>query len=86
MSAARYVLLSGSRNKITPAELEVARVRYVEAGRLRAVNLAVVHTHSRIATMEHVSVVWPPDAPLVRQEVPWPPAVSASFEGCFNDR
>jgi hypothetical protein len=85
LNAARYVLMSGSRTEITTAELEASRVRYVEAGRLREVELAVVHTRSRIASVEHASIVWPSDAPLEQQKVPWPPPVSASFEGCFNE-
>jgi hypothetical protein len=85
--AARYVLLRGAPQKeLTAAQLEVSHVRYCLAGDLRDVGLAVVHTQSRVkSSVEHVSLVWPDEAPIERQTVPWPPDVSASFERCFNE-
>jgi hypothetical protein len=84
--AAQYVLLRGAPQKeLSAAQLEVSHVRYCTAGDLRGVGLAVVHTLSRVKSpIEHVSVVWPDQAPMERQTVPWPPAVSDSFERCFN--
>lgn len=68
----------------TQQDIDRAEVRYTTAGRLRAAGFAVIHTPStRITNDAHVSVVWPPDDPLERQDVPWPEEVTEGFKSCF---
>ncbi|WP_459802605.1 hypothetical protein [Herbidospora sp. RD11066] len=81
---------SNYRKKVLTAhDLERAAVRYTSVGKLRAAGFAVVHTPGRVtngcgADGEHVSVIWPVEDPLVRQDIPWPPDVAESFVQCFN--
>lgn len=69
----------------TDRDLRRAGFRSTTAGRLREAGFAVVHTRSRAKDVGHASVCWPADDPLRHQEIPWPPAVSARFNGCFNE-
>ena len=80
-AAARTV--RGSR--LSDAELTSAGARYTTAGRLRKAGFAVVHTPLSVKKPDHVSVVWPDDDPLNRQDVPWPKPVVDAFNECFND-
>lgn len=52
---------------------------------LRDKGFAVVHTPGRVRNPGHVSIVWPADDPLNRQDIPWPQDVVTAFNGCFND-
>ncbi|TDW18580.1 hypothetical protein EV650_5169 [Kribbella kalugense] len=70
---------------VNPMSRRNAAVRYTTAGALRAAGFAVVHTLGRVRSQKHVSIVWPPDDPLNEAKVPWPPAVVARFNECFND-
>jgi hypothetical protein len=76
------------RAVISDRDMASAEVRYTTAGRLRSEGFAVVHTPRRVtngclADIEHVSVIWPADDPLNRQDVPWPAEVSQRFSRCF---
>jgi hypothetical protein len=82
--AARYVLRS-----VFTRDIERASVRYTTAGDLRKAGFAVLHTPGRIfagcdGDLSHVSVIWPADDPVQRQDIPWEPDVTASFTQCFN--
>jgi hypothetical protein len=78
--ATRYRLPRATRR-----DFRRARVRYTTAGVLRKAGFAVVHTPSgRINDDPHVSVVWPAEAPLERQDIPWPEEVKARFAQCFE--
>lgn len=79
--AARQV--RGSR--LSDAERSAASARYAHAGDLRDKGFAVVHTPGRVRNPGHVSIVWPADDPLNRQDIPWPQDVVTAFNGCFND-
>ncbi|MGC5009302.1 hypothetical protein ACLQ2R_00920 [Streptosporangium sp. DT93] len=78
------------RRRVTTARaLELASVRHVSAGKLRVEGFAVVHTPGRFigkcgVDLQHVSIVWPNDDPVNRQDIPWPQAVSERFVQCFN--
>lgn len=72
-------------SRVSSAKIARSRVRYTTAGALRGVGLAVVHTPAeRIADDSHVSVVWPPDHPVERQDIPWPQPVADRFDKCFD--
>ncbi len=80
--ALRYVM------KMPPNEADIARngVRHAQAGTLREAGFAVVHTPGRrIRQSPHVSIVWPDDDPLARQDTPWPADVSLEFNRCLNE-
>jgi len=82
--AARYVLRS-----VFAKDIERASVRYTTAGALRRAGFAVLHTPGRISAgcdgdLSHVSVIWPADDPVQRQDIPWDPDVTESFIRCFN--
>lgn len=81
LEAFRYV-----RGRL-PTESELQRIlaRYTRAGRLREAGFAVVHTPGRILQGIHVSVVWPNEDPLDRQDIPWPEGVPERFDRCFTE-
>ena len=70
-----------------PRQSETLRIlaRYTQAGCLRRAGFAVVHTPGKNRTGVHVSVVWPNEDPLDRQDVPWPKGVPELFDGCFTE-
>jgi len=68
----------------TPTERQKVMARYTDAGSLRRVGFAVVHTPTR-ALKIHVSVVWPDVDPLDRQDTPWPDGVPERFNECFTE-
>lgn len=71
----------------TPTESRLSRagLRRTTAGRIRAAGFAVVHTPGLAKEGPHVSIVWPDEDPLERQDVPWPDEISARFDACFNE-
>jgi hypothetical protein len=79
-AACEYVL--GGRQP-APRKLERAGIRRTTAGRLRAAGIAVVHTPGISKEGPHVSIVWPDDAPLDRQDVPWPSEISSLLGACL---
>jgi hypothetical protein len=80
--ATRYRYRRGSAAAMQAA-VDKAGVRYTTAGQLRHAGFAVVHTPGRMINGPHVSVVWPADDPLERQDIPWPDHVTARFADCF---
>lgn len=80
--ATRYRFRRGGAAAIQAA-VERSSVRHTTAGQLRRVGFAVVHTPGRMINGTHISVVWPTDDPLKRQDVPWPDDVAAKFASCF---
>jgi hypothetical protein len=81
--ALRYVLQG---NPPTRQQLRQAVTRLTSVGKLRNAGFAVVHTPGRVRQGIHVSVVWPGDDPLNRQDIPWPGSVSEAFDSCFNEK
>lgn len=79
--ATRYRVRRGGEVAIKAA-VERSEVRHTTAGRLRQAGFAVVHTPGRRVNGPHVSVVWPADDPLGRQDIPWPDGVEAGFADC----
>jgi hypothetical protein len=70
--------------KALEAAVRRSDVRYTTAGQLREAGFAVVHTPGRTVGGAHISVVWPSDDPLVRQDIPWPDEVAGRFDSCFD--
>jgi hypothetical protein len=81
--ALRYVLQG---NPPTRRQLSQAVTRLTGAGQLRNAGFAVVHTPGRVRHGIHVSVVWPGEDPLNRQDIPWPGPVSGAFDSCFSEK
>ncbi|MFC5828501.1 hypothetical protein [Nonomuraea insulae] len=82
--AARYVLKA-----VFPRDIERASVRYTTARDLRKADFAILHTPGRISAacdgkLSHVSVIWPADDPVQRQDIPWDLDVTERFIQCFN--
>lgn len=68
----------------TPGQLARAVVRCTTAGKLRSAGFAVLHTPGALENGPHVSVVWPADNPMERQDIPWPKEVADRFTKCFD--
>lgn len=81
--ATRYRFRRGGTAAIQAA-VDRAGVRHTTAGRLRQAGFAVVRTPGRMVSGPHVSVVWPADDPLRRQDVPWPDSIATRFAECFD--
>jgi len=59
--------------------------RYTSAREVRGAGLAVVHTPGRISGSLHVSVVHPPEDPLMLQQADWPADTQNRFDNCFTN-
>jgi hypothetical protein len=81
--ATRYRFRRGGTAAIQAAA-ERSDVRHTTGGQLRRAGFALVHTPGRMIDGAHVSVVWPADDPLERQDIPWPDTVAARFASCFT--
>jgi hypothetical protein len=68
---------------LTTDELEAARARYSTAGALRDAGFSIVHTPTK-ASRGHATVVLCSRSKPFSVRTPWPKAVSALFDACFN--
>jgi hypothetical protein len=66
--------------------VELAKVRYTTARRLRAAGFLVVHTPGRMGHQKaHVTVAWPSATGSELVATPWTTPVTDAFDQCFND-